>query len=230
MVSHGLDNETSTGNCAIKMTSGVENIDDENNQTENQTYIVDGRLYLQNEMTLYAKWRPVNSANYKVVVWKQKVTDDKNASNADKHYSYYDYRLMENVEKDTVILDSAEYQALNYENLKNSSDSKIVNDFTGFHYSRTEVVVGSNTYDGSVAEERAKGVVSPDGSTVVNVYYDRDLMTINFIANSNSFYLKSDMVIRCYQRKIFSLIALTVQKPTVRLKALTATALSHGTR
>ena len=143
------------------------------------SYLYSGKLYLRHGMTLYAHWRAVNTADYKVVIWKQKVTDDKNATDANKHYDYYDYTLMEGAASGSVILDLASYQAKGFENLANSGNS----DFECFHYNRTEVVVDGVAYDGST--QREQGVVAPNGSTVVNVYYDRDLMTIRFDYGNN---------------------------------------------
>lgn len=143
------------------------------------SYLYSGKLYLRHGMTLYAHWRAVNTADYKVVIWKQKVTDDKNATDANKHYDYYDYTLMEGAASGSVILDLASYQAKGFENLANSGNPN----FDCFHYNRTEVVVDGVAYDGST--QREQGVVAPNGSTVVNVYYDRNLMTIRFDYGNN---------------------------------------------
>lgn len=78
---------------------------------------------------------------------------------------------MENAHTDSVVLDLPEYLTEDFE-------SQSGTDFDCFHYSRTEVVCGGTAYDGRT--QKNQGVVAPDGSTVVNVYYDRDLMTIRF--------------------------------------------------
>lgn len=44
-----------------------------------------------NELTFYAKWQPLNIATYRVIVWKQKISDDKNASDDAKTYDYEGY-------------------------------------------------------------------------------------------------------------------------------------------
>lgn len=141
-----------------------------------ETFTQKGRIYLRDALTLYAKWRPANTADYKVVLWKQRVTDDKNAADSAKTYDYESYTLMENEASGTKILNSIRYQEERFEQQS----------FEGFHYSRTEVVVGKNAYTGDEAKE--EGVVSSDGSTVVNVYYDRDLMTVQFDFNGYSQY------------------------------------------
>lgn len=174
-VSMALDDASVVGNSNIIPTAG-ETI----NIGHNNSYICMGHLYLHDEMTLYAKWRPLNAADYKVVVWMQDVKDSKNATDDQKTYDYYTYKLMEDYPSNTIVLDSEDYQALGFENLKNSPNTSIQNDFVGFHYSRTEVVVNGHSYDSSIPEERVHGLIMPDSSTVVNVYYDRDLMAINF--------------------------------------------------
>lgn len=180
-VSMALDDASVVGNSNIIPTAG-ETI----NIGHNNSYICMGHLYLHDEMTLYAKWRPLNAADYKVVVWMQDVTDDKDATDDQKTYDYYTYKLMEDYPSNTIVLDSEDYQALGFENLKNSTDTTIQNDFYGFHYSRTEVVVNGVAYDGSIPEERVKGLIMPDSSTVVNVYYDRDLTLVNFHYSSTT--------------------------------------------
>ena len=128
-------------------------------------------------MTLYAHWRAVDTADYKVVIWKQKVTDDKNAADSEKHYDFYSYTLMENAHTDSVVLDLPAYQAERFERQSGT-------DFDCFHYSRTEVVVDGTAYDGRTQKNQC--VVAPDGSTVVNVYYDRELMRIRFKYSNNN--------------------------------------------
>lgn len=187
-VSMGFDEEGAEGNSQIISTAGekIYLSGGGDNNPDNDTYIFKGRLYLREGMTLYAKWEPVDHADYKVVVWKQRVTDSKNAVDSEKQYDYYDYRMIENTSTGTIILDSDEFKALGFENLTESSDSEIRDDFNFFHYSRTTVDVGRNTYNGSNPSERVQGVVAPDSSTVVNIYYDRDLMAINLYYSSNA--------------------------------------------
>ena len=49
---------------------------------DNYTVAQDGYVYA------YAHWTPNPTGSYKVVIWAQKVTDDKNAPDADKKYDY----------------------------------------------------------------------------------------------------------------------------------------------
>ncbi|MBQ7603978.1 MAG: InlB B-repeat-containing protein [Clostridia bacterium] len=126
----------------------------------------DGRLYAYKDIpdegiTLYAHWEEVTETNIQIIVWKQKISDSKNAYDHDKTY---DFEAAYNIDA-TSGLTLADLRANDtldtYEGY--SGDS-----FTGFHYRTTEM----NT-----------ATVRGDGTTVVNVYYDRDLMTIYFYYN-----------------------------------------------
>ncbi len=172
-VSMAKQSATDTNNSAIYPTDNYVHIDNE----ADGSYIYKGKLYLRHGMTLYAHWRAVDTADYKVVIWKQKVTDDKNAADSEKHYDFYSYTLMENAHTDSVVLDLPEYLTEDFE-------SQSGTDFDCFHYSRTEVVCGGTAYDGRTQKNQC--VVAPDGSTVVNVYYDRELMRIRFKYSNNN--------------------------------------------
>lgn len=106
-------------------------------------------LTLTAETTLYGKWTANDNAKYKVIIWQQKVSDSKDATDAEKSY---DYVSMD--ERPGVTDDPA-----------NATDADKSMSFTGFHYART--VQNSTT-------------INADGSTVINVYYDRNLMAVNF--------------------------------------------------
>ena len=122
--------------------------------------IEDGKLYLYeplDSLSVYAKWEKTEEAEYKVIIWQQKVTDDKNAADADKKYDYYThFSLTANPNTSPTV--SPRTSDLSY------VTSNPNGDFTGFHLGR---------YDSNVT-------LDPQGSTVVNVYYDRDLRAINY--------------------------------------------------
>lgn len=102
---------------------------------------------LTENTTVYAHWTPA-AANYTVIIWKQKITDDKNAADNEKTYDY---------EESTVISSTTGATA-------NVRTEDINHSYIGFHLGR---------YDGETT-------VAADGSTVLNVYYDRNLNTIIF--------------------------------------------------
>ena len=99
-------------------------------------------------MTLKAHWDAAQ-VNYTINYWQQKVTDDKNATDAQKTYEY--------VEAETKKATTG--TPISAENLKT---------YKGFKYN---------------ANNSSKDVkISGDGSTIINVYYDRVLCTVNFYA------------------------------------------------
>ena len=130
--------------------------------------VIDGKLYFYKAMTdlhLYAKWVEVPDTSYSVIVWRQKVTDDKTASDAEKTYDYVESNVIESFSGRTLqdILDSDEL---------NSYIKPGVNEmYRGFYYRTVEM--SSNTVKG-------------DKTTVVNIYYDRELRAINYYYVTNS--------------------------------------------
>ena len=108
---------------------------------------------LEDDITIYAKWVPAQ-ANYNIVIWKQKVTDDKNAADADKTYDYSESFTLQGLTGSTITV-AQKYKSLSY---------------TGFVY---------RTADSDVT-------IAANGSSVVNVYYDRILITIKFYYGENA--------------------------------------------
>ena len=104
---------------------------------------------LDEDITLYAKWIP-GKAKYTVIIWKQKVTDAVNAENDAKTYDFEASEVKTGTTGETLNeSDFTSYTEFNY---------------TGFHYG-----------------DRIKiepATVRADGTTVVNVYYDRDVLKI----------------------------------------------------
>lgn len=115
--------------------------------------IENGALYLYtplDSLGVYARWEKKDTADYKVIIWQQKVTDDKNAADANKKYDYYThFELTANPNTSPTV--SPRTADLDY-------------NFPGFHLGR---------YNSNVT-------LDPQGSTVLNVYYDRDLRAINY--------------------------------------------------
>ena len=108
-------------------------------------------------MTLTAHWKAAQ-VNYTINYWQQKVTDDKNATDAQKTYEY-----VEAVTKKATT--GTKISATNSKTYK------------GFKYN---------------ANNSSKDVeISGDGTTIINVYYDRVLCTVNFHVDKGG-YLWSD--------------------------------------
>ena len=109
------------------------------------TKVVDG-TQITKPMTLKAHWSAIE-VNYTVNYWQQKVTDDKNATDAQKTYEYV----------------SAETKKATTGTKISASNTKSYNGFT---------------YN---ANNSSKDVeIAGDGTTIINVYYDRVLCTVNF--------------------------------------------------
>lgn len=138
-----------------------------------------GYIRLNRDTTLYASWVANSSASYRVIVWQQRDTDAKDAADADKAYYYVTHYTSPVVSATTRITDAlftnftgtrADGTAIgsgtNLATLSGKAEANAANeDFTGFHYARWA---------------STDATVAPDGSTVVNVYYDRDLITLRF--------------------------------------------------
>ena len=106
-----------------------------------------------NPMTLKAHWTAAE-ANYTINYWQQKVTDDKNATDAQKTYEYV----------------SAETKKATTGTKISATNSKT---YKGFKYN---------------ANNSSKDVeISGDGTTIINVYYDRVLCTVNFKTRKNNY-------------------------------------------
>ena len=144
-------------------------------------YTFGQELTSEDTLTLYAKWIAAETAKYTVIVWQQSVSDDKDATDAQKTYDYAFSVEVEDVDSNTAVsaLDLSAYQGLagnsNY-TVRNKTYS-----FYGFKYNNTMTAKansGNVSIGGGVVANKDK--VDPNGTTVVNLYYDRELVTYNF--------------------------------------------------
>ncbi|MBQ7144705.1 MAG: InlB B-repeat-containing protein [Oscillospiraceae bacterium] len=135
-------------------------------QIENGRFYAYKALDADQGVTLYAHWEEEKDAYIQIIIWRQKISDDKNAYDMDKNYDFEASYSVETSSGMTLADLRANGLLTNYEDkgryVSNVDGSA---DFTGFHYRTTEM---------NTATTRG------DGSTVVNVYYDRDLMTLYF--------------------------------------------------
>ena len=109
---------------------------------------------------LYANWT-VEPVQYSVVVWQQKVTDDKNATGDAREWDYVTSYTATAAIGTTVSYDQQSGATRVPETIRNNTKENQYEGFTRDHY------------DASI-------VVKADGSSTLNVYYRRNLMTINF--------------------------------------------------
>ncbi len=114
---------------------------------------------ISEQTTAYAKWTPKQNTEYTVIVWKQSVNDDKGASDADKTYDF----------SEAFTLSGQTGATLNVDTVRNGLT--LTKDYTGFHYNQS--------LTSSKAEENGT-TIKGDKSTIINLYYDRDLMTLTF--------------------------------------------------
>lgn len=120
---------------------------------------------LPKSIRLTATWTPNANTSYQVNYWIQKATDPYNAANADKTYAFY------TVKKYTAATDST----------VTTATSEIAGDITSVKSQfKNHLKLNGERSDSSV-------IVAADGSTVFNVYLDRELMRVNFY-NSKSDY------------------------------------------
>ncbi len=119
----------------------------------NDSTKVENGATVTNPMTLKAHWTAAE-VNYTINYWQQKVTDDKNATDAQKTYEYV----------------SAETKKATTGTKISATNSKT---YKGFKYN---------------ANNSSKDVeISGDGTTIINVYYDRVLCTVNFKTRKNNY-------------------------------------------
>lgn len=114
------------------------------------------KLIVNEDTTIYGQWRE-SDASYTVVIKRQQVTDDVDA--AEKSYDYAESFRCDSI-TGTVITEP-DYEFRN----KSGSDG-----YEGFHYSHCDTNVE----------------VNGDGTTVINVYYDRNIHTFTFRYNSRT--------------------------------------------
>ena len=114
--------------------------------------------------TVYAKWEP-GPSSYRVVYWKQRATDEVGIADDQKTYDYAGSRLVDQgvLTDDKVTLDA--------------SDTRV------YGAGGTSGEANQQYFFYNAAKTDQEVVVKADGSTVLNVYYDRQTITINFEGN-----------------------------------------------
>lgn len=109
---------------------------------------------------VYAKWNPIQNANYTVIIWTENIDG-----------TGYDYKEYVTVQNATVGANTNVVSLNNGTSIRiNGSTAAAMNkSYTGFH----------------VKEDPTNVVVKPEGTSVVNVYFDRTEYTFTFEANAN---------------------------------------------
>ena len=143
-------------------------------------------VYLTEETTLYAKWNRLTTADYTVVIWTQRVSDDMNAADADKTYDYYFSTKLSGATGATVAnLSDVTYFQSYHTNPNSTALTK------GLYLNAKPDESGAWKYIGGFHYLKTKPnytTIKSNGSTVVNVYWDRDIVTYRFYSSSYSEY------------------------------------------
>ena len=113
---------------------------------------------ISDDTTLYAQWEGAANS-YTVIFWKQKATDEAGLSDSEKSYDYVESVTVDNNVRtgDAVVLPSG---------YKTKASNSEASDYYQTAFGRTD-------WNSSMT-------VSADGSTVVNVYYDRNAYHLYF--------------------------------------------------
>lgn len=110
-------------------------------------------LTISEDTTLYAKWKEADT-NYTIIIWRQKDEYD-----PDNDYDYAESISVPARTGSTITLDSK------YTKLSNNTTEE--DDYYGFTYKK-------------LADDVTTATVAGDGSTVLNVHYDRNVHTLRF--------------------------------------------------
>ena len=162
-----------------------------NNGTWSNPFNFNGTI--SQDTTLYAKWTLKSSVSYTLIVWRQRVDNLKTAADSAKTYDYAFSTTLDAAPNTNVsALDLSYFKAVHtYTQGEDTSDygintkpdgSGTWNNFFGFKYNSThqaEAGSGYVTIGGGVTANNTK--VLPNGSTVVNLYWDRELVTYDFV-------------------------------------------------
>jgi len=114
---------------------------------------------------VYAKWIENKTAGYTIIIWKQNVNDNKNAADSAKKYDFAESFSMTGNVGSTINTVTANGTGNNRYASVNGTPKR----YEGFHLNR---------YDQNVT-------INVNGTAVVNVYYDRNLITLTFQYRAN---------------------------------------------
>ncbi|MBR6984608.1 MAG: InlB B-repeat-containing protein [Ruminococcus sp.] len=122
------------------------------------------------DITLYPHWRVKDDTDYTVIVWRQSIHDDVNADDAEKTYDYYTSDSFQIASGTPIsdVLETDDVQNYIYESI------------LGFYYDRYDVSLRGNY--GFVNDVTVRN----DGTTVINLYFDRTEVILNFKRYTNS--------------------------------------------
>ena len=173
------------GRVKVKANVSIIEYNNEYAGNDKRSFKVEGgQIYAYDALdskTLYAYWIPNTTAQYKVVIWKQKSTDAPNINNENKTYDYYSYYYDKTWNTSNPVTENI---------LRNFSgknaDGNDVNNVNLLDMVFYEDLNGPNKPATSKADGFLRGrcentgYIDPQGSTVINVYYDRVTYHLRF--------------------------------------------------
>ena len=128
--------------------------------------------------SLYAKWTPVSRANYTVIIWHESMTDTYAENAGSRNYDFVkSYTFTGNVGSTINAV------------TQTTNDANLVTDADGSYYNlRIQGTTPNNQNVNEVYSEtgyHAAGydtgkTIAAEGTTVINVYYDRNAVTYTF--------------------------------------------------
>ena len=160
--------------------------DDKGNVILSDTAFVFGTKITQ-RTTLYAKWTPHETAGYTVIIWKERMSDTyaQNGGTGEGKEKNYDFaesfsfdgntgdRVSTVVRSTNSYVTDGDQAGTRYYNAvvdgTTISGKRAKADYTGFHCASIDEDV----------------IIVPEGTSVVNVYYDRNIVTYTFYTYSN---------------------------------------------
>ena len=122
---------------------------------------------LTEDTTVYAKWA-FATTSYRVVYWKQRATDEYTFTDKQKNYDYFGSRTVTGATTGSIVGISS--SGTNNDTTVNVAQNNENNFYFRFNSSKSDKTVAN----GSTVK------VKGDGTTVLNVYYDRKTITYNF--------------------------------------------------
>ena len=116
---------------------------------------------ISHDTTVYAKWTP-GPSSYRVIIWKQRTSDEPGIPDDQKTYDYVTSDLYDQnvVTGQSVTLDDS------YKNIYGNNGTS------------TDTDKGYFTYNANLTDQSV--IVKADGTSVLNVYYDRKPVTLDY--------------------------------------------------
>ena len=136
-----------------------------------------GDQQLSDDVTLTAHWE-AETVNYTVIVWKQQITDTVDDEKNDTEQYDVEFAVTRTAKTGEEVSVPDEYRSIS--NGQKVTVDSTTYDFTGFHH------------DNVTPRDNLTGKVKADGSLTLNVYYNRNIVTINFFNSTTQTYTQAD--------------------------------------